>query len=230
MRALLAPRGKYPGVGPEKGPRHPPHNGIARYVDPHGSHRYVLYHGGDAASVLQVMGQRGGVGTIANVYTEPAHRGMGHAGELLKRARRDFAEVRHAAEEHLSEAGRGWRAKVERHRRGGNPRKKGRRTMSDDNHLPGGFHVEESDVHKAWLVMLDNEVMRILLKKHYTRKQAEDEARRMASPLAACPVPQPWKGQKPTLPKSPKPEPERRGFDADDYILKERMRKLTRGR
>jgi hypothetical protein len=94
--------------------------------------------------------------------------------------------------------------------------------------LPGGFHVEESDVHKAWLVMLDNEVMRILLKKHFTREDANEEARRMAAPLVACEEPKRWKGDKPTLPKSGRTSNPtiKHTFDADDYIVEREMKKL----
>ena len=95
--------------------------------------------------------------------------------------------------------------------------------------LPGGFHVEESDVHMAWLVMLDNEVMRILLKKHFTRAQAEEEARRMAAPLVGCEEPKRWKGDAPTLSKSEGRTSDptiKHTFDAEDYIVEQQARKL----
>lgn len=102
---LLAPRGGYPGVGPERGPRRPPANGIARYVDPFGSTRYVRYVGGAPVAGLQVMSRDGRQATIANVYTAPGERRRGHASVLLARARRDFASVVHAGPDALSVEG-----------------------------------------------------------------------------------------------------------------------------
>lgn len=102
---LLAPRGGYPGVGPERGPSRPPANGIARYVDPFGSHRYVRYVAGEPVAGLQVMSRDGRQATIANVYTAPGERRRGHASVLLARARRDFERVAHAGPEALSPEG-----------------------------------------------------------------------------------------------------------------------------
>jgi len=98
--------------------------------------------------------------------------------------------------------------------------------MSESSHLPAGFHVEYSPVHKAWLVMLDNEVMRLLLEKHYTRAQAEEEARRMARPMVGCET-APWKG----APREGKRVREvargsREEISDEEYALRKRMARL----
>jgi GNAT superfamily N-acetyltransferase len=113
LAVYLAPPGQIPGIGPERG--RPMANGIARYVSPHGSVRYVLYRGGVALAVLQVVTRDGKVASIANVYTLPSHRRLGLAQKLLARARRDFQSVTHS--EHLSESGRAWKERVQSPRR-----------------------------------------------------------------------------------------------------------------
>lgn len=107
---LLDP-GKVPGIGPEKG-RKPSGDGVAKYVSPHGSYRYVAYVGGQPVSALQVVSQDRKNATIANVYTAPEARQQGWASKLLQQARRDFKTVEHAKDEHVSEEGKAWREKV----------------------------------------------------------------------------------------------------------------------
>jgi GNAT superfamily N-acetyltransferase len=86
---------------------------IQRLDSPHGSVRYrYLSNVGDCVGVLQVMTRDGETATIANVYVMPKWRRLGVAEALIKQARRDFLKVEHAAEEHLSPAGRAWKTKV----------------------------------------------------------------------------------------------------------------------
>lgn len=108
---LKAP-GHVPGIGAERG--RPPRDGegIAKYVSPHGSYRYVAYVGGEAVSALQVVSRDKKHATIANVYTDPGARRQGWASKLLQKARRDFTTVEHAKEEHVSEEAKRWREKV----------------------------------------------------------------------------------------------------------------------
>lgn len=110
LSVYLAPKGAVPGIGPERG--RVLHDGISRYTSPHGSFRYVFYQSGVALAALQVMSRDGHHAIIANVYTVPEARKGGLARELLSRARRDFKTVVHAAEGHLSEAGKAWRDRV----------------------------------------------------------------------------------------------------------------------
>jgi predicted GNAT family acetyltransferase len=110
LEAYLAPRGLAPGVGPERGQT--PVTGIARYVSPHGSVRYVLYEQSRPLAALQVVTRDKKHATIANVYTLPSRRKEGLARALLARARRDFQTVSHASEENISPAGKAWRARV----------------------------------------------------------------------------------------------------------------------
>jgi len=110
LAAYLALRGEAPGIGPERGST--PTTGIARYVSPHGSVRYVLYERGQALAALQVVTRNGKHATIANVYTVPTRRKEGLARALLDRARRDFRTVEHASEEMISPSGQAWRARV----------------------------------------------------------------------------------------------------------------------
>ena len=110
LSAYLSARGSVPGIGPESGPRRPPRDGVARYESPHGSVRYVNYENGAATSVLQVVTRDGKSATIANVYTDPGHRGAGVASALLARARQDFDTVEHSTM--LSPAGAAWKSHV----------------------------------------------------------------------------------------------------------------------
>jgi ribosomal protein S18 acetylase RimI-like enzyme len=112
LSAYLAGKGQAPGIGPERGPARPPTDGVAKYVSPHGSTRYVAYVGGQPAAALQVVSRDGKRASIANVFTAPEFRRRGIAAKLLARARRDFEVVEHAAEGHISEAGKAWRERV----------------------------------------------------------------------------------------------------------------------
>ena len=108
LAGYLGAPGAVPQIGPEKG--RAKREGIAKFTSPHGSYRYVLFMGGDPISVVQVVSSDGKHATIANAFTRPDHRRMGHADQLLRRARRDFKSVKHAAESHLSEDARAWRS------------------------------------------------------------------------------------------------------------------------
>jgi GNAT superfamily N-acetyltransferase len=107
LMVYLGDPGTVPGIGTERGKR--PTSGIGRYKSPHGSVRYVWYEHGAPLAALQVVTRDGKLATIANVYTAPSHRRAGLASALLAKARRDFKEVHHAEEAHLSPAGRAWR-------------------------------------------------------------------------------------------------------------------------
>jgi ribosomal protein S18 acetylase RimI-like enzyme len=114
LAAYLAAKSEAPGIGPERGPKTPPSNGIAKYVSPHGSTRYVAYESSRPVAALQVVSRDGRSATIANVYTDPCCRKQGLAKSLLLRARVDFkGGVAHAAAEHISEEGKAWRQHVD---------------------------------------------------------------------------------------------------------------------
>jgi hypothetical protein len=108
LEVYLGDPGKVPGIGPERG-RKPEDNGIAKYVSPHGSTRYVAYAKGQPVSALQVVSRDGKNAIIANVFTVPEHRREGWATELHRLARRDFRTVEHTAEENILEPGKKWR-------------------------------------------------------------------------------------------------------------------------
>ena len=101
----LAPRGRVPTIGEERG-QLPRGEQIARYDSPHGSVRYVAYHGRRAVSALQVVDRGADRAIIANVYTLPEERRRGWARRLLERARQDFTSVVHSR--HLTPLGRRW--------------------------------------------------------------------------------------------------------------------------
>jgi len=81
---LLGEPGQVPHIGTESGAR--VEDGIAKYVSPAGSTRYVRYVGGAPVAALQVMSRDGRVGTIANVFTDTTGRRKGYATELLRQA------------------------------------------------------------------------------------------------------------------------------------------------
>lgn len=107
---VLYPPGAASVIGPESG--HPVQNGIAKFVSPHGSTRYVFYENGQAVSGLQVMSRDDIRAVIAYVYTVPGRRRHHLADRLLQRARQDFERVDHAPEQHLSQLGTAWRDSV----------------------------------------------------------------------------------------------------------------------
>ena len=113
LAAYLVPRGAAPGIGDEKGPKAVPAQGIAKYTSPHGSTRYVYYVDATPVAALQVVSRDGKSASIANVYTDPAHRKQGYAKKLLLRARKDFRSVVHASEGNISDEGEAWRAAVD---------------------------------------------------------------------------------------------------------------------
>jgi ribosomal protein S18 acetylase RimI-like enzyme len=99
--------GEVPGIGAERGQRSA--RGIARYVSPHGSVRYVQYDRGAPIAALQVVTPDGRHAVIANVYVTPDRRRQGLASQLLARAQRDFVQVADAPDASLSAEGRAWR-------------------------------------------------------------------------------------------------------------------------
>lgn len=106
LETYLAPRGEAQGIGPERG--RTVNDGISKYVSPHGSYRYVLRERGQPVAALQVVSRDGRHGTVANVFVNPGHRRRGLATRLLRRARRDFESVEHAAPEHRSADAEAW--------------------------------------------------------------------------------------------------------------------------
>ncbi len=110
LEYLLGPKGQLPQIGPEEGVAI--QDGIARYVSPHGSYRYVFYQHGAAVSALQLVTMDQKTASIANVYTVPNLRGQGLATQLLQAAKKDFPTISHSP--HLSDDGAAWKKKVER--------------------------------------------------------------------------------------------------------------------
>jgi len=111
LEVYLGDPGKVPGIGAERGKK-PSGNGIAKYVSPHGSYRYVAYVEGQPVAALQVVSRDKKQAVISNVYTSPEHRREGWAAELLRHARHDFKLVEHASEEDISDEGKAWRDRV----------------------------------------------------------------------------------------------------------------------
>jgi hypothetical protein len=87
----------------------PKRDGIAKFVSPHGSYRYVFYVNHLPVSALQVMSRDRKTAVIANVYTLPQYRRQYYATRLLDRTRQDFKTVMHAEETHISKDGLKWR-------------------------------------------------------------------------------------------------------------------------
>lgn len=111
LEVYLGDPGKIPGIGPEKGKKPPSGNGIAKYVSPYGSTRYVAYANGVAIAALQVVSRDKKHASIANVFTAAEARRSGWASALLAAARRDFKTVVFPSEENLSDDGKAWRDK-----------------------------------------------------------------------------------------------------------------------
>lgn len=103
---LLLPPGTTREIGTERSGKIP-ENGIARFVSPHGSYRYVAYADGQAVGGLQIVRnmrtEKRWVGQVAQVYTHPDYRRLGVALSLMQRAFQDF-DVIHPARD-LSSAG-----------------------------------------------------------------------------------------------------------------------------
>jgi hypothetical protein len=119
LTVYLLPAGRVPGIGPERGrrPRGPTGlgaNGIACYVSPHGSYRYVYYYHGRPVSALQVVSRDGQHAAVARSVVG------GFAADLIREARRKFKSVVHARDEMLSAEGRAWAGRV------GDPRRRRR--------------------------------------------------------------------------------------------------------
>lgn len=105
LEVYLNAPGRVPGIGPETG--RALREGIARFVSPHGSYRYVLYRAGEPLAALQVVSADRRRAVVANVYVAPGSRRQGLASQLLQRAERDF-EVEHAREESRSADAQAW--------------------------------------------------------------------------------------------------------------------------
>jgi ribosomal protein S18 acetylase RimI-like enzyme len=105
LEVYLDAPGLVPGIGAERG--RVVSNGIAKYVSPHGSYRYVFYEAGEPVGALQVVSRDGRRAVVANVYVLPSFRRRGVASQLLRRAERDF-EVEHASPGSRSDDARAW--------------------------------------------------------------------------------------------------------------------------
>jgi hypothetical protein len=104
---LLGPPGKVPHIGQETG--EPINHGIAKYDSPHGSHRYVYYHDGQAVSAIQVVSQDKRSGArVANVFTHPDFRRQRFATQLLQQAKSDFRSVGFPPEHERSDSANKW--------------------------------------------------------------------------------------------------------------------------
>lgn len=103
LEVYLLPPGQVPGLGPERG--RPVREGIAKFTNPYGSYRYVLYEGGEAIGVLQVVDFKNEA-VIANLYVLAEARRRGVATKLAARARRDFPNISHS--QHMSEEAQAW--------------------------------------------------------------------------------------------------------------------------
>lgn len=105
---LLAPKGKVPQIGPEKGKAIS--DGIAIFQStlpgPGVSYRFVYYEKGQSISALQIMKLNSGVSTVANVYTVPEKRRQGYGTKLMAKAQQLLGSVAHSDD--LSNAGAGW--------------------------------------------------------------------------------------------------------------------------
>ena len=112
LSGYLAPKGRAPGIGPERGPSRMPENGIVLFRSTHGSWRYLLFQDGQPVSVLQIVSRDGKHGQIANVFTVSEWRRRGLAELLLQRAHEDFEVIVHST--YLSGSGRRWKEKVSR--------------------------------------------------------------------------------------------------------------------
>jgi len=75
--------------------------------------RFVYSIGGRSVSALLVTMAQGGPPTVTDVYTAPAHRGLGYATALLAEARRLYPDLTISTDR--SAAGRAWVAAVAPH-------------------------------------------------------------------------------------------------------------------
>ena len=124
-----------------------PRGNIARYVSPHGSHRYVYVVDGHAVAGLQIVRVDAKTGQAAQAFTDPAYRRQGLATALLERARQDFAEIRPSKD--LSEAGAAWQESWGRQAAIAFPPKEtALKTLIDDANIPYPPDFVAADV--AW--------------------------------------------------------------------------------
>jgi len=107
---LLSPPGADPRIGLERGKA--AKNGIALFINPWGSYRYVLYEDRCPIAAIQIVrhGDHGRHGIIAGVYTRPDRRAQGLATKLEARAKKDFDVISHS--EHLTTAGAAFKRKL----------------------------------------------------------------------------------------------------------------------
>lgn len=111
LRGLLADAGQTPQIGAEKIERPKTSNGIAKYVSPHGSIRYVRYLNATPVSILQLVTRDGKSCKIANVYTPPQFRRQHLAAELLNLARTEYQSISHSHD--LTDDGMAWKNSVD---------------------------------------------------------------------------------------------------------------------
>lgn len=83
-------------------------DGIARYVSPHGSYRYVFYFKSQPIGALQVVKQGRTKAIVANVFVHPDYRRQKIATFLLDRAKQDFRYLSHQPYENLSDDAKSW--------------------------------------------------------------------------------------------------------------------------
>lgn len=112
---LLNPPGQVPYIGPETG--EPVNHGIARFEDPYGSHRYVMYQNGQAVAAIQVVSKDRRSGAhLANVFTHPDHRRERYATQLLRQAQSDFRSIGFPPRDERSDSANDWLDGIEESR------------------------------------------------------------------------------------------------------------------
>ena len=104
---LLLPPGETDQIGPDE-QGHEVADGIAVYrttvVRPswpgeRSCRRYVYFVKGEAVSALHVSDRTASMGVVVNVWTDPAHRRRGLASKLFKRAKQDYVQITHSADQ-----------------------------------------------------------------------------------------------------------------------------------
>ena len=104
---LLGAPGTLPSIGEETG--EPVGHGIAKFVSPHGSFRYVCYVEGQAVSAIQVVVAKGKRSAhVANIFTHPNHRREGFATQILQQIKLDFNSIKYPPREERSDLANQW--------------------------------------------------------------------------------------------------------------------------
>lgn len=96
MHHLLAPVGQSQLIGDEQG--RAVRNGVAKFVSPLGSTRFVFSEDGVSLAALQVMSRAGIPAVATNVYTDPDSRGRGLATHLFVKAFESFKDLQFSAD------------------------------------------------------------------------------------------------------------------------------------